>query len=456
MKTLRLIVLCAALLFSGCSQTPVEEIIAYTYSSGPELDAGTIAELTTASEIQHTFSDGNGLHVFIVGQHAFTDGADVAIAPQAKLPEFIENYEVSLTQLSTQGIGFVPGSTDADGTANLWPSAKNSSVIYYTIGTFPSTLRPYVEQAINEWNATSVAIKWKPKPATTNYKTASLIWTSGSGTLAEPIFKLLGCSTVPAYTAGIGYQDDGLGFPVGNTVYMNSKCQSRYELKPTLFKRTLQHEMGHVVGLWHEQQRCDRENYLSFSVTPTPSALNLPYYFNFGKRCETNIKQYGPYDFKAIMHYGLTAGGSSYDTSGVKVIMNARSTLPYLSYCGTPGDVEKGNTLSAGDVYAINTMYGKTASTSLCGVNAYPTRATVKSGTSLSIAAAASGYNLSSTDKSLKWSISPSTGSGSLSATASGFSYLAPRVTSTKTVTLTATSTKDSTKKVSVVLTVTP
>ena len=451
---LRLLLIVLAVLFASCSAklTNIEDTPVHTVSSSPELSANTIKAFANAKEILHTFSDGSEITFYMVGEHVFTDGTDIAVTTQAKLPDFVSNRETSLNSLTTQGIGFVPGATDVDGTANLWPSAKNANVIYYTIGTFPSSLKPYVTEAINEWNATAVAIKFKLKPTTTSYKTASILWTSGSGTLAEPIFNALGCQNVPAYTAGIGYQDDGLGFPVGNTVYMNAKCQSKYEANIPEFKRTVQHEMGHVVGLWHEQQRCDRDNYLSLTVTPTPSSLNLPYYFNYGKRCETNIKQYGPYDYKAIMHYGLGTGTSS----GLNISVKRRGTLPYLSYCGTPDDIGDFKTLSAGDVYAINTMYGKTTPTSLCAVNAYPAKANVKSGTSLNISAAASGYNLSTSDKGLKWTISPSTGSGSLIATASGYSYLAPRVTLNKTVTLTATSTKDSRKKVSVTLTVTP
>jgi hypothetical protein len=451
-------------LFSACSETPNNDNIVLTlptevltYSHSPFLDEATKELLVNSSQLSHTFSDGTQLSLHAIGDHIFPLGTDIALSLRRDLPDVVIAYEEFLAgSMSTQGVGFVPGRTNPQygGTPSLWPSAKNIGVIYYTLGNFPTNLKPLVDKAIADWNASSVAIKLQPKPTSSSwnaYKTLSIIWTSGSLAVAEPILNGLGCNVVPAYTAGIGYQDNGLGFPVGGTIYVNSSCLSYYSAagQEARLRRTIQHEIGHAVGLWHEHQRCDRDNYVQ--VTPSSSSpLDVNYYFNFGKRCEVDIKQYGPYDFIGVMSY-------SYGTSSTGTLsLQPRSTLPYLSYCGEKNKHGQGITLSAGDIYSINSMYGKATSKSICSVSAYPTVATVKSGTAINISAGVQGYNLGNTDKGLTWSISPTTGSGTLTALLNGYSYLAPVVTSAKTVTLTATSKIDSSKKVTIILSIVP
>lgn len=60
------------------------------------------------------------------------------------------------------------------------------------------------------------------------------------------------------------------------------------------------HEIGHALGLWHEQQRFDRDNYVrieSDNVYPR----NL---INFQKRSRNFMNTYDlPYDFNSVMHY---------------------------------------------------------------------------------------------------------------------------------------------------------
>jgi hypothetical protein len=64
---------------------------------------------------------------------------------------------------------------------------------------------------------------------------------------------------------------------------------------------SLIHEIGHTVGLKHEQQRCDRDNYVTvFTDYIKPDKVG-----NYTKLCDLlNFTAIGPYDTTSRMHYG--------------------------------------------------------------------------------------------------------------------------------------------------------
>lgn len=60
------------------------------------------------------------------------------------------------------------------------------------------------------------------------------------------------------------------------------------------------HELGHVVGFWHEHTRPDRENHV---VIEKSNILNGQEY-NFNKLSDDDVNSLGlPYDYHSIMHY---------------------------------------------------------------------------------------------------------------------------------------------------------
>ena len=58
------------------------------------------------------------------------------------------------------------------------------------------------------------------------------------------------------------------------------------------------HEIGHAVGLWHEQEREDRDNH----VMVLSENIDKRRLFNF---MQDIVRQddIGPYDYGSIMHY---------------------------------------------------------------------------------------------------------------------------------------------------------
>lgn len=152
-------------------------------------------------------------------------------------------------------------------TAARWPRA----VIPYVIGgDLPSTSR--VTQAINDLHA-KTGLKFVPRTNEANYVH-------------------IGRTTGPSRVSNIGRY--------GSTVqYMYLNDASPWQVAA--------HELGHVAGLAHEHQRCDRDSYVRIlwqNVDPNLAG-------NFDKLCPaqgwtTTAHGYAPYDQNSIMHYGPT------------------------------------------------------------------------------------------------------------------------------------------------------
>jgi len=101
------------------------------------------------------------------------------------------------------------------------------------------------------------------------------------------------------------------------------------------------HEVGHSVGLWHEQSREDRDTF----VTINWANIDPPQKHNFDQQI-TDGDDVGPYDYGSIMHYGPTAFS-----------INGQATITPTQ--PLPAGVVMGqrNGLSAGDRAAVRIMY---------------------------------------------------------------------------------------------------
>merc|ERR1740124_924340 len=64
------------------------------------------------------------------------------------------------------------------------------------------------------------------------------------------------------------------------------------------------HEMGHALGLWHEQSRPDRDEHIKILW----DNIKPQHKHNFNKKTWKEVETLGtPYDLSSMMHYGTTA-----------------------------------------------------------------------------------------------------------------------------------------------------
>jgi hypothetical protein len=100
------------------------------------------------------------------------------------------------------------------------------------------------------------------------------------------------------------------------------------------------HEIGHAVGLWHEQSREDRDSFVTIHFQNIQPGME----HNFNQHISDG-DDVGPYDYGSIMHYERTAFG-----------INGAETITPTS----PPTAQIGQriALSAGDIAAVASMYG--------------------------------------------------------------------------------------------------
>ncbi|MDF1645680.1 MAG: M12 family metallopeptidase [Legionellaceae bacterium] len=98
------------------------------------------------------------------------------------------------------------------------------------------------------------------------------------------------------------------------------------------------HELGHLMGLWHEQSRLDRDLY----VEVVWENIREAHYHNFDRRVGDGQNQ-GPYDYDSIMHYSETA----FSKNGKPTIVPQRAGA----------QIGQRTHLSAGDIASVNALY---------------------------------------------------------------------------------------------------
>lgn len=98
------------------------------------------------------------------------------------------------------------------------------------------------------------------------------------------------------------------------------------------------HELGHALGLWHEQSRGDRDAYIQIIW----DNIDENYRYNFNQHL-TDGQDYGDYDYQSIMHYTAYA----FSKNGEKTIK------PLLDNV----EIGQRDHLSNKDIAAVNEMY---------------------------------------------------------------------------------------------------
>lgn len=113
----------------------------------------------------------------------------------------------------------------------------------------------------------------------------------------------------------------------------------------------IMHELGHVLGLFHEHTRADRDNYVNINF----NNINLLKWSNFNKYTDNSSGfDIGPFDFNSIMMYSSDAFAVN---QGVPVMTKKNgdvfdSNRSYIS----PGDIEGVKAVYGPPYHKVNTV----------------------------------------------------------------------------------------------------
>lgn len=147
-----------------------------------------------------------------------------------------------------------------------------------------------------------------------------------------------------------------------NTVKIQSRDAEGTLLARELITRAALHETGHIIGLFHEHNREDRDDFVRVDLDCADFFYQLAGDFEI----EGDSEAIGPYDFDSIMHYGSRRGkkGPFWDQVDCFDMVKRRA---HRAPGDDTGELFSNFTLSRHDINGLHHVYGRDGNAGVAG-----------------------------------------------------------------------------------------